>query len=115
MRTDDPKLTGNVTDHLDPGESIVHVVAGRYVTHVRRPRAYLVATERRLIFVGIKFAGQHVMSFYYGQVDAFGHSKGVLGASLAVSAGNASCKVDRIKDPDLAGLEQFVRGQMRTA
>lgn len=111
MKPDDPKLVALIGPHLDPGETIVHAVAGRYQTAVRRPRAFLAATDRRPVFYANKTVGCFMVSMAYQQTGGLALRKTSTGHHIAVGSGSAAIALNRVRDPDLTELERFVRAQ----
>lgn len=98
------------TTHLDPGETVLASVQGRWLTGPRRAPALLIATDRRVVIYGSKMIGEMVASVPYSQVAAIAVSRSVLGSVVAINnAGSTIIKIERVKDPNLPEFQRIVR------
>ena len=96
--------------HLEPGESVLASVRGRYVTELKRLPGAILATDRRVIVYGSRLVGHKLTTFTYSQLDTISTSKGPLGRKVVLTAGGAALTVDRIKG-EVADLHRVVNSQ----
>ncbi|HEX7133649.1 MAG TPA: PH domain-containing protein [Iamia sp.] len=100
---------------LDPGEEVLSVVVGSYVTEVRRPKGVLMATDRRVVFYGSKVVGDHVATVTYDQISSVGVSSGLLGATVRLVAGGATVvELNRGAKADAEAFARIVRERQAT-
>ena len=95
------KLFEGVSQHLEAGESIQHVVDGVYEGDATRTDAgrhgLIVATDRRLLFVAVTAYGKHdVESFRYPAITSFEQRRGMMGGSVSFATDQTRATVKLI-------------------
>jgi hypothetical protein len=96
--------------HLHPDEHILAWAEGRHLAEMRRPKAAIIATDKRIIFYGSKLIGHALHTFNYSQVDAIGSDTGTLGTTLVVTAGATVVRLDRIRG-DVTHLQEVINAR----
>ena len=86
------KLTARVSEHLDPGETILASVLGTYERKSATGSVHsgaLFATDRRLVFYAKRVGGHDLESFPYAHLASFESGKSLMGPHVKfVSSGN---------------------------
>jgi hypothetical protein len=95
------KLFEGLSQHLEDGETIQHVVDGTYEVDAGRRDAVrhglAVATDRRLLFFALTAYGKHqVESFRYPTITSFEQSRGLMGGSVSFTTADTRATVKLI-------------------
>ena len=102
------KLFEGLSQILDDGETVHHVVDGAYEVggvhevggaHLAgggkgARHGLVVATDRRLLLFALSIYGKHeVDSFAYGSIESFEQSRGLMGGSVSFATADARATV----------------------
>jgi hypothetical protein len=92
------KLFEGVSQILEDGETIQHVVDGAYEVEGNAARhGLVVATDRRLLLFALSAYGKHeVDSFSYGSIASFEQSRGMMGGSVSFTTADTRVTVKLI-------------------
>lgn len=101
MVTRGKKLFEGLSQHLEDGETIQHVVDGTYEVDASRRDAarhgLVVATDRRLLFFALTAYGGHDLeSFRYPSITSFEQSRGMMGGSVSFTTAEIRATVKLI-------------------
>jgi hypothetical protein len=106
------KLFEGLSQHLEDGETIQHVVDGTYEVDAGCRDAVrhglVVATDRRLLFFALTAYGGHdVESFRYPSITSFQQSRGMMGGSVSFTTAQIRATVKLI--PSGSTFTRFCR------
>jgi hypothetical protein len=106
------KLFEALSQHLETGEAIQHVVDGTYEINPSGRDAVLhglvVATDRRILFFSLTAYGRHELeSFWYPSITGFEQSKALMGGTVSVTTADVRATVKLI--PPGATFDRFCR------
>ena len=89
------KLFEGLSQVLENGETVEHVVDGAYEVGGKPARhGLVVATDRRLLLFALSIYGkQEVDSFAYGSITSFEQSRGLMGGSVSFATAEARATV----------------------
>jgi hypothetical protein len=89
------KLFEGLSQVLDDGETVQHVVDGAYEVDGHSARhGLVVATNRRLLLFALSIYGKHeVDSFAYGSIASFEQSRGLMGGSVSFATADVRATV----------------------
>ena len=89
------KLFEGVSQILEDGETMQHVVDGAYEVGDNAPRhGLVVATDRRLLLFALSAYGKReVDSFTYGSIASFEQSRGLMGGSVSFATADRRATV----------------------
>jgi hypothetical protein len=92
------KLFEGLSQVLEDGETIEHVIDGAYEVGGQPARHGLaVATDRRLLLFALSIYGKHeVDSFAYGSILSFEQSRGLMGGSVSFATADVRATVKLI-------------------
>lgn len=91
------KLFEGLGQHLENGETIVHVVDGAYEVGGAARHGLVVATDRRLLLFALSVYGKHeVDSFDYGEITNFEQARGLMGGSVSFATADVEATVKLI-------------------